>query len=228
MWYYNAITGNYNTYEWEDDYQVTEDFKEGYFFNQFNEENLKKVKEIISIISPESVALETDDQKMVAANKLIDMFGNEVESMIYEYTSEQNECKTRGFNQMIKDDFCNPFYNYGIFTKRCLREYFTSVGMLEMSLAKELVPTVVRTLKTNDPNSVLNIDMFLRALRYEIENYKPEDEKSVEDSPKYDIPGMEDVMGGLDKLKIREEEPINESIVGYKNEFERYLKSPKQ
>jgi hypothetical protein len=39
---------------------------------------------------------------------------------------------------------------------------------------------------------------------------------------------MEDVMGGLDKLKIREEEPINESIVGYKNEFERYLKSPKQ
>jgi hypothetical protein len=105
---------------------------------------------------------------------------------------------------------------------------FTSVGMLEMSLAKELVPTVVRTLKTNDPNSVLNIDMFLRALRYEIENYKPEDEESVEDSPKYDIPGMEDVMGGLDKLKIREEEPINESIVSYKNEFERYLKSPKQ
>jgi hypothetical protein len=58
------------------------------------------------------------------------MFGNEVESMIYEYTSEQNECKTRGFNQMIKDDFCNPFYNYGIFTKHCFREYFTSVGML--------------------------------------------------------------------------------------------------
>jgi hypothetical protein len=130
MWYYNAITGNYDTYEWEDDYQATEDFKEGYFFNQFNEENLKKVKEIISIISPESVALETDEQKIAAANKLIDMFGNEVESMIYEYTSEQNECKTRGFNQMIKDDFCNPFYNYGIFTKHCFREYFTSVGML--------------------------------------------------------------------------------------------------
>jgi hypothetical protein len=130
MWYYNAITGNYDTYEWEDDYQATEDFKEGYFFNQFNEENLKKVKEIISIISPESVALETDEQKIAAANKLIDMFGNEVESMIYEYTSEQNECKTRGFNQMIKDDFCNPFYNYGIFTKYCFREYFTSVGML--------------------------------------------------------------------------------------------------
>ena len=31
---------------------------------------------------------------------------------------------------MIKNDFCNAFYNYGIFTKYCLTEYFTSVGML--------------------------------------------------------------------------------------------------
>jgi hypothetical protein len=130
MWYYNAITGNYDTYEWEDDYQATEDFKEGYFFNQFNEENLKKIKQILSIISPQSVALETDDQKSEAGKKLIDMFRNEVESMIYEYTSLTNESKTRGFNQMIKDDFCNAFYNYGIFTKHCLRDYFTSVGML--------------------------------------------------------------------------------------------------
>ena len=105
---------------------------------------------------------------------------------------------------------------------------FTSVGMLEMMLAKELAPTVVHTIKSNDPNSVLNVVMFLRALRYEIENHKPEDDVNVEDKPKYDIPGMEDVMAGLDKLKIREEEPINESIVGYKNEFDRYLKSPKQ
>ena len=130
MWYYNAITGNYDTYEWEDDYQVTEDFKDGYFFNQFNQENLTKVKQILSIISPESVELETDEQKSEAAEKLIDMFGNEIHAIIYEYTSLTNECKTKGFEQMIKDDFCNAFYNYGIFTKTCLREYFTSVGML--------------------------------------------------------------------------------------------------
>jgi len=130
MWYYNAITGNYDTYEWEDDYQATEDFKEGYFFNQFNEENLKKIRQILSIISPQSVELETDEQKSEAAEKLIDMFGNEIGNIIYEYTSESNQCKTRGFNKMIEDDFCNPFYNYGIITKHCLREYFTSVGML--------------------------------------------------------------------------------------------------
>ncbi len=104
-----------------------------------------------------------------------------------------------------------------------------SVGMLEMALAKELAPTIVHTIKANDPDfMLLDMDILMRALRHEIEVHKREDEKSVEDGPKYDIPGMEDTLGGLDKLKIREEEPINESVKEYKNEFDRYLKSPKQ
>ena len=130
MWYYNAITGNYDTYEWEDTYQATEDFTEGYFFNVFNDENLEKVKQILSIVLPSSAPLETDEQKSEAGQKLLDMFDNEIEYIIYEYTSEQNQCKTRGFEKMMKDDFCNAFYNFGIFTKYCFTEYFTSVGML--------------------------------------------------------------------------------------------------
>lgn len=103
------------------------------------------------------------------------------------------------------------------------------VGSMEIALAKELAPTIVHILKAKDSDSMsLDMDILMRALRHEIEIHKREDEKSEEDSPKYDIPGMEDVMGGLDKLRIREEEPINESIVGFKNEFDRYLKSPKQ
>ena len=103
------------------------------------------------------------------------------------------------------------------------------VGSMEIALAKELAPTIVHILKAKDSDSMsLDMDILMRALRHEIEIHKREDEKSEEDGPKYDIPGMEDVMGGLDKLRIREEEPLNESIVGFKNEFDRYLKSPKQ
>jgi hypothetical protein len=103
------------------------------------------------------------------------------------------------------------------------------VGSMEIALAKELAPTIVHILKAKDSDSMsLDMDILMRALRHEIEVHKREDEKSVEDSPKYDIPGMEDVMGGLDKLRIREEEPLNESVKEYKNEFDRYLKSPKQ
>ena len=130
MWYYNAITSYYDSYEWDDGYQATEDFAEGYFFSYFNGENLKKIKEILSIIEPSSVPLDTDEQKLNAGKKLLDMFENEIDNIITDYTSEQNQCKTKGFNSMIKNDFCNAFDNYGIFTKECLREYFTSVGML--------------------------------------------------------------------------------------------------
>lgn len=181
---------------------------------------------------------------------------------------------------------------------------FTSVGMLEMALAKELVPTVVRTLKTNDPNSVLNIDMFLRALRYEIENYKPENEeinmdeeidgpskeeyfakhgeeddmvwtgssnKTYKDLPDGDYddetyddfdtlhgayPNFHSHYSGkgeverarrmfdtykanrgplrmkkrrpMDEMSVEEDGMMNESVKGYKAEFERFLKSPKQ
>jgi hypothetical protein len=130
MWYYNAITSYYDSYEWDDGYQTTEDFAEGYFFSYFNDENLKKIKEILSIIEPSSVPLETDEQKLNAGKKLLDMFENEIDNIISDYTSEQNQCKTKGFNKMIKNDFCNAFENYGIFTRHCLTEYYTSAGIL--------------------------------------------------------------------------------------------------
>jgi hypothetical protein len=130
MWFYNVITSRYDSYEWEDDYQIKQDFGEGYFFSQFNDENLEKIKGILSIILPSSVPLETEEQKSEAGQKLLEMFDNEIDNIISDYVGEHNQCKTRGFESRIKNDFCNSFYNYGIFTKYCLTEYFTSVGML--------------------------------------------------------------------------------------------------
>ena len=114
----------------EDNYQTKQDFAEGYLLAFFNDENLIKVKQILSIIEPSSVPLETDDQKSSAGEKLLDMFGNEIGDIIGDYVAEMNECKTRAFIKEMKDTLCNPFYNYGIFTKYCFREYFTSVNLL--------------------------------------------------------------------------------------------------
>lgn len=130
LWYYNAITGYYDTYEWEDGYQLTEDFNDGYFFSYMGDDNIEKIKQILSIISPSSVELDTDTVKSEAGLKLYEMFENEIENIISDYTMEYNICKTNGFKKMIKDDFCNAFYNDGIFTKHCLIEYFTSAGLL--------------------------------------------------------------------------------------------------
>jgi hypothetical protein len=130
MWYYNNITSSYNSYEWEDDYQAKQDFAEGYLLAFFNDENLIKVKQILSIIEPSSVPLETDDQKSSAGEKLLDMFNREIDDIVSDYVAEMNQCKTRAFIKTMNDTLCNPFFNYGIFTKYCFREYFTSVNLL--------------------------------------------------------------------------------------------------
>jgi len=130
MWYYNNITSSYDSYEWEDDYQAKQDFAEGYLLSYFNDENLTKVKQILSIIDPSSVPLETDGQKSSAGEKLLDMFNREIDDIVGDYVAEMNQCKTRAFIKEMKDTLCNPFFNYGIFTKYCFREYFTSVNLL--------------------------------------------------------------------------------------------------
>jgi hypothetical protein len=130
MWYYNSITGNYDTYEFESEYQVTEDFQEGYIEQFFSDENLVKLKQILLIILPDAVELDTDEKREFAGKKLYDMFPDEIDNIISDYVSEMNQCKSRTFEKEISDSLCNQFFDYGIFTETCLTQYFTSVGML--------------------------------------------------------------------------------------------------
>jgi len=130
LWYYRVITGNYDTYEFESDYQSTEDFQQGYIENFFRGENMVKLKQILSIILPDAVELDTDEKRESAGKKLYDMFESEIEEIISDYVSELNACKTRGFEKEIKESLCPAFFNYGIFTENCFTRYFTSVGML--------------------------------------------------------------------------------------------------
>jgi hypothetical protein len=130
LWYYDVITSYYDTYEFESDYQSIEDFQQGYIEQFFRGENLVKLKEILSIISPQSVDLDTEEKRIEVGKKLYDMFEDEIDNIISDYVAEINECKTRGFKQMIKNDFCDAFYSYDIFTKDCLTRYFTSVELL--------------------------------------------------------------------------------------------------
>ena len=115
MWYYNAVTSYYDTYEFEDEYQLIQDFQDGYVNMYFNGENLVKLKEILSIILPDATDLDTDEKKEAACKKLYDMFPNEVDNIVSDYAAEINACKTRGFTKEIKENLCNAFFNYGIF-----------------------------------------------------------------------------------------------------------------
>jgi hypothetical protein len=130
LWYFERIFSNYDSYEWEDSYQTTEDFRDGYLFYSFNDENRQKLKEILSIVLPESASLEDDEQKSNAGEKLYEMFEREIDNIVSDYSTIMNECKTQSFKDEMKSNLCDVFQNYGIFKKYCFHEYFTSVGML--------------------------------------------------------------------------------------------------
>jgi len=130
LYYFRVITSRYDSFEFQDEYQAQEDFQQGYMEYYFNSENRVKLKEILSIILPDAVELDTDEKREAAGKKLYDMFEREIDNIISDYVTEENACKSRTFEKEITNDLCNQFYNYGIFTENCLNRYFTSVGML--------------------------------------------------------------------------------------------------
>lgn len=130
LYYYRAITSHYDSYEFDSEERYLEEFREGYIEGFFNGENLVKLREILSIILPDAVELDTDEKREDAGKKLYNMFENEIDNIISDYASEMNNCKSREFEKEVTESLCNVFFNYGIFTENCLTRYFTSVGML--------------------------------------------------------------------------------------------------
>jgi hypothetical protein len=142
-WAYDTVTSHYVTYEFRDSWSYEEDWKEGYLLPYFNQENRERLKEILSLISPNLLDYEEDDDKTIEVSQLLTkLFDDEVESIIYEIMSEENIAKTRGFKEDVEYQVCNEFVSYGFFTKTCMRKYFTSVMML-MSFYKSVGDTTL-------------------------------------------------------------------------------------
>jgi hypothetical protein len=142
-WAYDTVTSHYVTYEFRDSWSYEEDWKEGYLLPYFNQENRERLKEILSLISPNLLDYEEDDDKTSEVSQLLTkLFDDEVESIIYEIMSEENIAKTRGFKEDVEYQVCNEFVSYGFFTKTCMRKYFTSVMML-MSFYKSVGDTTL-------------------------------------------------------------------------------------
>ena len=229
LWYYNAITSRYDSYEFSDSYQATQDFQDGYIEQFFRGENRVKLKEILSIVLPDAVDLDTDTKRENAGKKLYEMFEDEIDYIISDYTAEENQCKTRAFEKMIKDDFCNAFYNDGIYTRSCLTEYFTSAGILldlfdtigdKTLTIQELLFRIgsdMNIANWSDYIYELDCDDFdYESLDRYVSNYLDKIQEKLEDESKYiDIHEYSELYKRLDsKFKINKVYPTK-----YKTEF---------
>jgi hypothetical protein len=136
IWFANAVHSNYDSFEFESSDWADDDWKQGYLLQGFNDDNLNKLKEILSIIGPRYVKLQNDEDYEKASDLIDTMFNRQAEEIKDSYLSHKNQCKERGAVDMIEGETCNAFQNYGIFSLgRCFYAYVTTVSVL-LSLYK--------------------------------------------------------------------------------------------
>lgn len=141
IWFANAIYSHYDTFEFESEDWVEDDWKQGYVLRSFGPDNIEKVKDILKILSPKNSKLSSDDDFEKASDLILKMFDRQANEIMWSLTSYRNQCKERGAIEMIESETCNMFQNYGIFSLgRCYYSYVTTVSVL-LSLYKMIGDT---------------------------------------------------------------------------------------
>ena len=125
--------GYYGGNVFVDDYSMDYDWDEGYLLHYFNNENLDRVKQIVKILRP-SLSVENltehNDNVIEICKWLKNEFSNEIDSIIYDYSSEYDEALVKGLRQYVTNKLCNALLPLNIFEKKCTNLYMTTVAIL--------------------------------------------------------------------------------------------------
>lgn len=109
------------------------------------------------------------------------------------------------------------------------------VGSVEMGLAKEIAPLIKDKFKEMSVDSSgMSIEIFTRALAHELNQHSEVDDSTDDMEPEIgdgELSMSDDEMSDesfSDETELNMDETLSESIKGYRTEFDRYMKSPKQ
>ena len=106
-----------------------EDWKEGYLLYEFNEENRRKIFEIMTYFDPKLSTMEGETNIQIS-KLLYDTFPRQTENIIDDYQTEKEQCITRTAKTEVTNDLTDKFINYGIFEKNTFSKYVTTVSVL--------------------------------------------------------------------------------------------------
>jgi hypothetical protein len=193
------------------------DFKEGYHFGQFDEENRNILKELIKY-SPNVENIEDDSN---IANFLLDHdkeWGYDVSNMITEYQNRFNECMEEGMVDIVKSELSDILNPYNIIEKELLTEYVTIASNLvrlyeetdsQNLTIKELIEKLITNLDRsfgNYSDDVWSVgcqnfdrDTYNKDVNYYLKRILEKVEESLDDD-EADYEGYERIMGYIKKL----------------------------
>ena len=131
--YINNAFGNSYGYGhmFVDKYWAEEDFKEGYIFDSFDNENINKVKEIVRLTNIKLFSeIQNEDFwniKSDIASFLYDKFEKEVDYIISDHADEYDITLVAGLKDYLSQKFCGELTKFKFVEVKCQLKYVTNV-----------------------------------------------------------------------------------------------------
>lgn len=133
VWFLNTVNNSYHSYNFYDTDSAVEDFKEGYIYHHFDDENIEKLIDILKLISPNLKINNKEDliDKSKEVFEILDYtFGSELSDIVSEFTYEKDGAITKEVQNEIDTEMTGVFDNYGLQELRKYNEYKIEVGKL--------------------------------------------------------------------------------------------------
>jgi len=198
QWYVSAIFdpyGNgYDFVDWDDDYQ----WREGYVFYDFNDENKQKVNDILKYIAP-YLTMDGESETNVKIAVAMDEFFPKISQDIYnEFNSETNNGKNAAQREEIKDELCDIFRPYGLLKLSCFYKYITTVRILIKLFERYGINMTLEEVLKELGHSIEVQDYYEYA--YEVEGYQHFDGESFNRSVGYSLDKIIDELEDSDNF----------------------------
>ena len=108
------VNSNYDGWQFMDEYQVLDDWKQGYLLWVFRGENGNRLNKILEVIAPGQIIDANDSENELIAEMLYNYFESEIDDILDTYRNEEDYCKNRAARKQVNDELYAFFPEYNL------------------------------------------------------------------------------------------------------------------
>ena len=133
QWFINVALGTYSDYSFHDAYNSEEDWKEGYIFSYFDEDNIQKLKLISTVVLPnEKIDFTNSEMESNLAKRLYELFESQCDSIFMDFHYEREIMMRNVAEESVDKEFNDYLETYGFELVSGYDRFKTTVGNLIM------------------------------------------------------------------------------------------------
>jgi len=236
VWFMQALNG-YNGYEFNDPYQIEQDFKEGYnVYYEINDENTETLKVIATTILPDKeFTIDSEEYRSELSVMLLDLFPEEIDRILGDFYMEKEHEMNTVAKESIKNEFNKPLEEKGINLNYDMDEVEITLAdlyseALQLNLfnsnAKEIVTAIIKKALGNNVGGwyessyeyqdadYFDLESFNREVERQFEKIIEKlDEKSEEEYTVQDFVDFRNRIVSKYKLKTWYENPKDKNLI---------------